>query len=160
MAVKGNDLLTSEQLENNYEYKVVKKMIKKEYPWVIDVIPPSEKDLNEYNLIFLDLVIDPYILQEEKEWPIIYYIIYNLKHYGTYKGTYLSVIFDVSYRESQDVIEEMITLAQGVKKSPALPKDLKLPENRRFSIGSFIIPSPSELPIPDDVIVSDSISKR
>jgi hypothetical protein len=160
MAVKGNDIITPEQLENNYEYKVVKRMIKQEYPWVIDVIPPSENDLNEYNLIFLDLVINPYMLQKEKDWPIIYYIIYNLRHSESYKASFLSVIFDVSYRESQDVIEEMIALAQGVKKSPALPKDLKLSENRKFSIGSFIIPPPSVLPIPDDVIVSDGKGNR
>jgi len=160
MAVKDDDYISSEQLENNYEYKVVKRMIKKEFPWVIDVITPPQKELNEYNLIFLDLVIDPYMLSKEKDWPIIYYILYNLKHYNTYRGTFLSIIFNITYREAEDVADEIIALAKGVKKSPALPHDLKLPENRSFGIGSYIIPSPSVLPIPDDVIVSDGRTKE
>jgi len=159
MSVKEEDIITPEQLENNYEYKVVKRMIKKEFPWVIDVIPPSEKELNEYNLIFLDLVIDPYMLQKEKDWPIIYYIIYNLKHMHEYRATFLSIIFDITYREAEDLVDDILSLTKGVKTSPALPQDLKLPRNRNFGIGSFIIPSPSVLPIPDDVIVSDGRSK-
>jgi len=157
MAVKHNDLLTPEQLENSYEYKVVKRMLKKEYPWIIDIIPPSEDKLNEYNLIFLDLVINPYMLQKEMDWPIIYWVMHNLKNFGRYESSYLSVIFDIAYRESEDLVDDMMALAKGVKKSPALPQDLKLPESRNFAVGNFIVTS--EVPIPDDVIVTDGRTK-
>jgi hypothetical protein len=51
----------------------------------------------------------------------------------------------------------MMALAKGVKKSPALPQDLKLPEGRNFAVGNFIVTS--EVPIPDDVIVTDGRTK-
>jgi hypothetical protein len=150
MAVKGNDLLTPEQLENNYEYKVVKRMIKKEYPWVIDIIPPSEDKLNEYNLIFIDLVIDPYKLQQEKDWELIYYVPTYLRAMGRYYSPYLSTIFDVSYSEGQEIPNEIEEMGRSIKQSPALPYDLKLPKGRKIVIGGFIVSSP----IPDDVILS------
>jgi hypothetical protein len=150
MAVRQSDILTPEQLENNYEYKVVKRAIKKEYPWVIDVIPPSEDKLNEYNLIFIDLLIDPYKLQQEKGWELVYYLPSHLKAMGRYYSPYLSTIFDIPYPEGQEIPNEIERMAKSIKQSPALPNDLKLPRDRNIAISGFVV-SPS---IPDDVILS------
>jgi hypothetical protein len=150
MAVRQEDIITPEQLENNYEYKVVKRMIKKEYPWVIDIIPPSEDKLNEYNLIFIDLVIDPYKLQQEKGWELVYYIPRYIKTMGRYYSAYLSTIFNVPYAEGQEIPNEIERMVRNIKWSPALPQDLKLPKNRNISVGGFIVPSS----ISDDVILS------
>ena len=58
MAVVIESPMTPEQLENNYEFKVVRRALMREYPWIKDVtFKPSE--LEKYNLIFLDLIVDP-----------------------------------------------------------------------------------------------------
>ena len=49
--------MTPEQLRNNYEYKIVRRAIIKEFPWITDVTF-NEDELNEYNVIFLEFIID------------------------------------------------------------------------------------------------------
>ena len=54
MAVKTEDLMTPEQLNDNYEYKITKKVILREFPWVKEfVVDPNT--INDYGLIFVDL---------------------------------------------------------------------------------------------------------
>ena len=37
MAVKTADLITVDQLYNNYEYKITKKVILNEFPWIKNI---------------------------------------------------------------------------------------------------------------------------
>ena len=53
--------MTYQQLMDNYEFKIAKKMLKREYPWIKDVVI-REDEINKWNLIFLDVTIDPYEL--------------------------------------------------------------------------------------------------
>jgi len=156
MAVKQP--ITREELENNYEYKVTKRMVMREYPWILDIIPPSNEKINEYNLIFLDLVIDPYLLQKEMGWPIIYWVIKQTiwgddKH--LYRTPYLSALFNIDYREGQDAQDDIEHTMNQVSKSPAIPQDLKLPSTRTLTVGSYLVPNTDRLPVPDDVILTD-----
>ncbi len=57
--------ITYEELMDNYEFKVSKKMLMREYPWIKDVTYKNPEDINKYNLIFIDIVVDPYELAEE-----------------------------------------------------------------------------------------------
>lgn len=161
MAAKVN--ITREELENNYEYKVVKRMIMKEFPWVIDVIPPTDEKINNYNLIFLDLVIDPFKLQEETEWPLLYYVIKSTiwgRDNYSYTSPYLSAIYDITYEEGNDIHNEIESLMSQVSKSQAVPQDLKIKGERSFAVGSYLIPNEEHLPRPDNIILShDKISQ-
>jgi hypothetical protein len=52
-----NELLT------NYEYKITKKGLLREFPFIVDVLDTDEHDFQKYkSVIFITLVIDPYIL--------------------------------------------------------------------------------------------------
>ena len=61
--------ITKQELDNNYEYKVVKKVLLREFPFIksIDV---NEDKLNEYSIISLDLTIDPQMITDEYGWEL------------------------------------------------------------------------------------------
>ena len=46
--------LTYEELLDNYEFKVGRRILIREYPWIKDVILKDPEDVNKYNLIFVD----------------------------------------------------------------------------------------------------------
>lgn len=132
--------MTLEELQNNYEFKVATRMIKKEFPWVKEIIlPDSNETLNEYNIIFLGLLIDVNKVHEEYEWVPNSWVNWNVSRYGSYSAPYMSTIFDISYREGEEPIEDMIQMAKSVHKSVAIPSELKLPEGRTLSFSNFVV---------------------
>jgi hypothetical protein len=54
-------IMTREELENNYEYKVTKKALMREFPFIKDVFVKEDEEINKWSFgIFLDLIIDPF----------------------------------------------------------------------------------------------------
>lgn len=149
--------MTVEELENEYTYKLMKKVIKREYPWVIDVIPPSEEKLNEYNLIFFDLVIDPYMFQKQYDAPLHWWVKSSLNRETNdeFKSPYFGTIFEIGTKEGVEIMDELEQTMNSVKKSPAIPDELRFKKDRNFAITQIVIPPISVLPIPEDVIVTD-----
>ena len=45
-----NNPMTYDELLNNYEFKIAKKMLMREYPWIKDV-KIKEDEINKWNLI-------------------------------------------------------------------------------------------------------------
>ena len=132
MAVNPNNYVTPTEVENNYEFKLMKKVLRQEYPWIKDVLVPSDEEINKYNLIFLPIVIDPFILQKEVGLPLERWI----KRYLT----------DERYKQTNRQGELDITM-RSVGRSAAIPNDLKMGKGRQFSSGEFLIP---EMDIPED----------
>ena len=150
--------VTKEEVENSYEFKLTKKILKREYPWIIDIVLPSDDEINEYALIFADVVIDPYMLQRETGWPFSTY----MKHYFRgdknfvnqsdqylYRTSYLTTMFDVPREEALPIQNEIEETIKNVAKSPALPQDLKLGKDRIIVVGQWAVP---RIPLPDDAI--------
>lgn len=127
--------ISFEELQNNYEYKIMRKAVMREYPWVTDVTIFNPDNINEYNILFVDLVINPILLQQETEWPIMWYVPYNVGQHGMMTGPFLSAFFKVSFRESQDLVGDIETLMKSIHKSPALPDELKIHDSRAWGIG-------------------------
>lgn len=129
--------LTLDELYDNYQYKVVKKALMREYPWIKDVWV-KEDELNKYGLIFLNIEIDPVMLGEEREWTMTPWV---EKAHGSgknYNGMYLSMFYDgVDRDNARDLQNELGELANSVGKSPAFPKDLLLQGGRTFTIGDI-----------------------
>ena len=132
--------LTPQELYDNYEYKVATKALKREFPWIMGTRTDEDK-INNYNLIFLDIFFDPFMVAEEFGWNIARWTWTYINEGREYFSPYLSTAFDVSYREAQDLMDEIEEMMKGIHKSPALPEDLKLPGSRRFAVGSWIIPA-------------------
>lgn len=129
--------MTLDQLYDNYQYKVVKKALMREYPWIKDIWV-KEDELNKYGLIFLNLDIDPVKLGEERGWTMTPWVLSAYNKGKNYHGMYLSLFYDkVDYDNTRELQNELGELANSVGKSPAFPKDLLLPGQRTFTIGDF-----------------------
>lgn len=132
--------MTPEDLENNYEYKVVRRALMKEYPWVKDVtFNPDE--LDQYNLIFLNLIIDPAEMGESYGWEMTPWVNSAVEKGERYKGNYPSLFFKgVTYEQGKEqVTVPMDIMLRQIHDSPALPQDLRLPSGRMFQVGTFIV---------------------
>jgi len=118
--------LTLDELYDNYQYKVVKKALMREYPWIKDVWV-KEDEINKYSLIFLNIEIDPVMLGEERGWTLTPWVLNAYKNGKNYNGMYISLFFENVDRED----------TRAVGKSPAFPKDLLLQGGRTFTIGDI-----------------------
>ena len=142
--------ITYEELLNNYEFKIVRKMILREYPWIKDVKVVNPDEVNKYNLIFVDLFIDPYEMERTYGWRIAWFVSSRLKvgedFWSPYLSTYLQNPTDSD--EARTLVQKMNDDMISVHKSPALPKDLLLPDTRKIQIGSFY--TQPDITIPED----------
>ena len=136
-------LVTPEEIEELYEFVVLKKVLMRTYPWIKDVkIPPKEK-INDYSIIFLDIVIDPWMLAKEKDWKVKWFV--RMGEFG--RSPYLSTLYNKK-EEPRAVTEELGDLMDKIHRSPAIPREFKLPGKREFMVGSYDI-SPDSTPLPE-----------
>jgi hypothetical protein len=138
--------MTREQLENNYEYKVTKKALMREFPFVKDVYVKDDNDIDKWNrTIYLDLIIDPFSFAHQYGFRVWGPIINYLKRGEPYMSPYLSLFIGDPDRVelASPINRAMEELMDGIHKSPAIPQELKL--NKKLMLGSFTA-TPSSLP--------------
>jgi hypothetical protein len=129
--------MTYEELLDNYEYKIAKKMLLREHSWIKDVAI-REDEINKWNLIFLDITIDPYELGRQEDWTVARYVGNNIKAIGEYWSPYLSTFYsDVSWEDARPLQDSINKSLESIHTSPALPIDLRLPGTRKFQVGSW-----------------------
>ena len=130
--------MTYEQLMDNYEFKIAKKMLKREYPWIKDVVIKDNDEINKYNLIFLDVIIDPYELGRQEDWTVTSYLSRTINDLGEYWSPYLSSFFrDIMWEDARPLQDGVNKALTSIHTSPALPIDLRLPGSRKFQVGSW-----------------------
>jgi len=130
---------TEEELYNNYEFKVVKRALMKQYPWIKDVTVDPEQ-LTKYNLIFLNFDVDPAMLAEEMGWELNSWVKEAYEQGNMYHGLYLSLFFrGLGFDDTKFIINDMEKTFRDINRSPALPEDLKIKGERRFTVGDFIM---------------------
>ena len=131
--------MTQEDLENNYEYKVARRALMREFPWIKDVtFDPNE--LDTYNLIFLNLSVDPVKMGEQYDWEMTRWVKDAWEKGQRYSGNYPSLLFKVSYEVGRDTVSTPINrMFEEIHSSPALPEEMRLPRGRTFAVGSFIV---------------------
>lgn len=129
---------TIDELNNNYEFKVVKKLLKQKYPWIKE-IEADEEDLNDYSVIFLNIYVDTEKLSEETGYPIANYVRSVLDSGETYDaGSFINLIINgMNYEDARDLKDDIAYTADEVHRSPALPPELKLKGNRVLRVGKF-----------------------
>ena len=138
MAVKN--VMTPDELKNNYEFKVVRKALMNENKWIKDVVI-NDDEVNLYNVIFLELIVDPIQMANEYERPFLPWVVKPIENGEGYRATYPSLLLDMTYEEGDNLITSpMNDLMEEIHKSPALPVELRLPEYRTFHIGAFVAP--------------------
>ena len=98
--------MTVEQLKESYMFRIIKRALMKQYPWIKDV-EIDEKDFDDYKtIIFLRAYIDPYELGEQMDWEVARWVTP-----GYDGGTTLSLFFkgnDPDYMELTDEVNEFI----------------------------------------------------
>ena len=127
--------MTVQELEESYMFRIIKRSIMKEYPWVKDVKIDQEDFENYKRVVFLNLSIDPYELGQEKDWEVASWV-RNEPHY---EGSTIGMFFRGRNDEYHELNDEMNTTIEYISDSPAIPDDLRLKTTRNsFSIGNFI----------------------
>jgi hypothetical protein len=148
--------MTAQEIQNNYTYKIVRKVLMREYPWIKDVqldIPGVDKF--EYAL-FLDVYINPYELGEERGYNVARWIEQSIRNKEDYYTTVITMYFDGSSPEMRAITQEVNDTIEATQKSPAIPVDLRLPENKRFMVGSYHLADDITIPIiPVDDVEED-----
>ena len=131
--------MSGDDLRNNYEFKVVRRALIKQYPWIKDVTF-DEDDLSKYNLIFLHIIVDPIEMGEAFGYELNPWIQGRIDRGEKYHGTFPSLIFNIPFEDGKsevtDPIDDMI---REIHNSPALPEDLRLGRGRQFQVGHYII---------------------
>jgi len=126
-----------EDIYNIYAFKLIKRALKKKFPWIKDVFVRQE-DLDLYTTIFLNFEFDPTEFSkayghETKAW------IQELVDEGKYLDySYPNLINDMSYEEWKPVREDIRRTIQDVTNNPALPDEFKF-DRRNVELGSWHI---------------------
>jgi hypothetical protein len=128
-------MTTPQDIEQSYVFKIVKRILKKQYKWIKDVeIDKEDFDNYKYN-IFLTLTIDPYELAQEKDWEVARWVVNE----PNYEASILGMFFkgrDPNYSQTTDDIQDFM---YSITNSPAIPDDLRLPKPKNeFMVGNYI----------------------
>jgi hypothetical protein len=119
---------TTEEIENNYQFKVIKRLLKREYPFITDVkLTDNWADYN--SLLFVDVSLNPSLLMEYLNIPDTPA---STKYLRVFKEpvSYLSMLFPSSLNRDESIsalgkkVEATIT---RVYQSPSIPDDMRLP---------------------------------
>ena len=119
--------MTREEIENNYMFRVTKRVLKKEYPFILDMKLTDNWD-DYKSLYFVELYIDPNKLMETLNIPPTQS---NMKYINAWGGApYITMLFP-SRLNVNDVINNLGKSVENtikrVDSSNAIPDDMKLP---------------------------------
>jgi hypothetical protein len=130
--------ITYEEFLDNYEFKVAKRILLREYPWIKDVRYLDPDDINKWNLIFVDIFINPYELSEQEGWTVANYVTLSIERGEEFWSPYLTTFFTKSIgEEGREMVIEMEKTLEDIHKSSAIPQEMKLPGDRKLNIGTW-----------------------
>lgn len=132
--------MTKEELYDNYEFKITKRTLMREFPFIKDVYVEDEEAINRYeHYIWLSVDIDPYQMGQMYGLKVAHFVTRALKRGEPYWAPYLSTLMVGGMEETYPIAQAMQKLMEGVHYSPALPSELKLPKQLEIS-GHMVKP--------------------
>ena len=140
--------MTPEELYDNYEYKVTVKALKREFPFIKDV-RIKEDEINNYGLIFLELIIDPFQMAETYGYHVSNWVKNHMRKGERDSSITPSVFFDEPYSEVMKFGNMIDELIRSIHDSKAIPDTMKLPRGRQLDYSQFVV-DPSVTPIPEE----------
>jgi hypothetical protein len=136
---------TTEELYDNYTFKLLRRALMKEFPYIKDVFV-NPFDLGKYNTIFLNFELDPAIWEET----------YNDEFQGWVKkeldkGKYIDMSFpmtatNMTYDEYQTIKKSIERVMSQVVQSDAVPQEYRIHGKRPVAIGTWHINRKSGTP--------------
>ena len=143
--------MTKEEIENTYEFKIIKKAVMKEFPFIKDVFISEDdsKSLDEYKYIyFISAKIDPFIMTNLYGGQVWSLVIDMLKKYGYYDSSFLTTFVRTEDRDPiSKISKELKSLIKGIHETETLPKEFKL--DKHVEIDTFTADKSSIPPLYD-----------
>lgn len=125
--------MTADEVKQSYMFRIIKRALMKQYPWIKDVEVNEEEFDNYFRVIFLNVFIDPYILGEEYDWEVARWV------EPGYNSSSVGLFFKDRHPQFSDLNVEVNNFIWSVINSPAIPDELKLPKPKDdFSVGDYI----------------------
>jgi hypothetical protein len=136
--------MTYEELLNNYEYKITKKGMMREYPFIIDVLDTNEEDFTKYeSVVFVTLVIDPFILANMFGVKVWGGVTRALKRGDDFDSPTLSIFLENSIDLGIKVRQSIDDFTDTIHRSRAIPDEYRM--DKIVRAGNYIA-YPSSLP--------------
>jgi hypothetical protein len=126
--------MTEQEIYDSYEFKLVRKILKKEFKWIKDI--RLSGDPNRYStLIFVTIIMDPFECAEEEGLTVAHYI----KKNKPAEVMSFPVFFSESINNPlvSNIQDEIENVFKDIKKNPSIPNELKLKSGHRFDAGYF-----------------------
>jgi hypothetical protein len=128
--------MTEQELYDNYTFKVVKRALMREFPFIKNVYVKDPADIDtDKSFIFLDVDINPYELSHQyglKVDPITHKY---LRRGEPYWAPYLSMFIKSGVEDTYPIKQAINELVHSIQKSSAIPQEFKL--DRELDIGSY-----------------------
>ena len=127
--------MTEQEIYDSYEFKLVKKILKKEFKWIKDI--RLDGDPTRYvNLIFLEVIMDPFECAEEEGLTVAHYIKKNTPENFGHLGTFF--VEPIGIPLIKNIEDEMEQICKSVKTNPAIPQELRFKRQARFDVNTYI----------------------
>ena len=128
--------MTEEELYDNYEFKVTKRALMREFPFIKNVYVKDPATIDQYkSFIFLDADINPYELSHQYGLKVDKITDKYLRRGEPYWGPYLSLFISGGVEETWPIKKAIGDLIHSIRKSPAIPQELKL--DRELEIKGY-----------------------
>lgn len=131
--------MTKEEIENNYTYRIVKRALIRELPFIKDIIL-NDEDIDKYkSTLFFDLIIDPYEMAGHYNTKVWDLIDKKLKRGEGYDSIAPSIFLDEPKRfeTGQEITDDIVNIVKQIQSASVVPDELKL--KKRLYPSSFIV---------------------
>ena len=128
--------MTEQELYDNYTFKVVKRALMREFPFIKNVYVKDPDSIDKYkSFIFLDVDINPYELSHMYGLKVDPITNKYLRRGEPYWAPYLSMFIKSGVEDTYPIKKAINDLVYSIQKSPAIPEEFKL--DRELDIGSY-----------------------
>lgn len=125
--------MTREEIENSYMFKVVRRALMNELPYIKDVRVSEELIGETKHLIFLDFDFDPFIFSKLHNIPLSNIFLRTLKHHTDSKTSVPEIFFNTNYRDKvSSIMRGIEKLVNDIQLSSVIPSEYKL-NNKKLS---------------------------
>jgi hypothetical protein len=119
--------MTIEEIENSYVFKVVRRALMNELPYIKEVRVSRESFNDTYTLIFMEFDFDPFIFSKLHNIPLSNMYLRSLNYRDEDSTSVPQIFFKKDYRdEVSSIMRGIDTLVKDIESSPAIPKEYKI----------------------------------
>ena len=128
--------MTVEELYDNYTFKVIKRALMREFPFIKNVYVKDPDTIDKYkSFIFIDVDINPYELSHQYGLKVDKIADRYLRRGEDYSTPYISLFIGGGIEDSRPIRNAIGELMDGVQNSTAIPQEFKL--GKDIEIGGY-----------------------